>query len=179
MKGTEIFALGKESAAAEAAIPLAFVHTAPRMRFKGAWQAEFWYFIKDPADDSICAPQFYLVLAVPSGHLVEFQTLDGGQRIGFAPELASQEFYDALQLYLQRCDALVPEEKFLQALAAQWLSTLPKALRVRFEQAPPPEFSPAKSPASLAEMLAAAIRAGDAAAIRKLQTEMQKGSVKS
>lgn len=176
MKGKEIYALGKESPAADAIIPLVFTHTAPRIRFKGDWQAEFWYFFKDA--DTIFAPQFYMVLKIPSGHLVAFQTLEGDELLGSASETNSQQFYDALNRYLELCDRVVLEEKFLRKLAEEWLTTLPRALRNWFQNLQPSEFVLEKKTNSsreiLAEKLAEAIRAGDGAAIRKIQQEIRK-----
>ena len=131
MKGKEIYELAKESPAVNYIIPLAFVNTAPRISYKFKWKAEFWYYKQNIKNGTIYAPRFYLSMEIPSGHLIEFQTLDTEECIGNGSELKSKQFYDVLNNYLEDCEIAItqsPNEDILFELDKKWKNTLPKAL---------------------------------------------------
>ena len=131
MKGKEIYELAKDSPVANYVIPLAFINTAPRISYKSKWRAEFWYYIQNIKNSTIYAPRFYISMAIPSGHLIEFQTFDTEECIGNCSELNSNQFYDVLNEYLEYCETVItqaPSEDILCELDKKWKNTLPKVL---------------------------------------------------
>lgn len=141
MTGKEIYALGKNSPEARSKVPLNFVHTPPRLTFDGNWHAEFWYFLQkfDGKTITISAPRLRLTFELPSKQLIKFELLENADKdsLSVAPELASKEFYIALNNYLKFCDNIidnVPSSQILTKANELWKKTLPKIFRDRFEE---------------------------------------------
>ena len=136
MTGKEIYALGKNSPEARSKVPLNFVHTPPRLTFNGNWHAEFWYFLQkfDGKKITISAPRLRLTFELPSKQMIKFEPLENPDKdsLSEAPELASKEFYIALNNYLNFCDniiAEVPDSQILTNADELWKKTLPKSFR--------------------------------------------------
>ena len=143
MTGKEIYALGKNSPEARSKVPLNFVHTPPRLTFDGNWHAEFWYFLQkfDGKTITISAPRLRLTFELPSKQLIKFESLENTDKdsLNEAPELASKEFYIALNDYLNFCDniiAAVPDSQILTEADELWKKTLPKSFRADLEALP-------------------------------------------
>ena len=141
MIGKEIYALGKNSPEAKSKVPLNFVHTSPRLTFDGNWHAEFWYFLQkfDGKTITISAPRLRLTFELPSKQLIKFESLEDTDKdsLNEAPELASKEFYIALNDYLNFCDSIiaeVPNSQILTKADELWKKTLPKSFRADLEE---------------------------------------------
>lgn len=183
MTREELYQLGKESPAAVACIPLNFIPTAPKLLFDNGWRAEFWYYMVQYHDQSVFAPQYRMILRVPSANPTELQELsEATVCIGGAPEIVTAEFYELQNDYLDRCAAAlekdIPAEGELEELEAAWRRALPACLAAWFEEGgtvPPDTLPP---PENLREYwereLASAIRSDDTQRILKAQGELQK-----
>lgn len=195
MTGTQLMQLGKSSPAARSCIPLNMDVTAPRLRYDNGWVAEFWYYASDYRNQSVGIPQFYLALELPAAHPVRFTRISRTACcLGQAPELARQEFYTAMQAYLERAAQAVkqglPDQKLLDSLEEEWLRIQPAPLnrwltenREKTEpvsQAPTKQPGQAPAPENLVEYwkreMTRAIRAGDSQSAKRAQQEMNKAA---
>lgn len=133
MTGKDIYSLGKNSTEARSKVPLNFVHTPPRLTFDENWHAEFWYFLQTVRGKiiSVSAPRLFLKFELPSKRLIQFEHLESNDKdsLSEAPELASKEFYTALNEYLNFCNdiiAKVPDMQILTKADEMWKKTLPR-----------------------------------------------------
>lgn len=183
MTGEELYRLGKECPAAAVCIPLNFIPTAPKLLYHNGWQAEFWYYMAQYHDQSIFAPQYRMVLRLPSAVPSEMRELtEVTVCIGSAPEMVTAAFYENQNRYLDQCVVMLEKEApaagELEQLEAVWRAVLPSRLAAWFEEgdtAPSDPFSP---PENLREFwereLASAIQSDDTERIIKAQNELQK-----
>ena len=82
-----------------------------------------------------------MTFELPSKQLIKFESLENTDKdsLNEAPELASKEFYIALNDYLNFCDniiAAVPDSQILTEADELWKKTLPKSFRADLEALP-------------------------------------------
>ena len=191
MTGQELYRLGKESPAGKACIPLNFSHTPPRIFFENTWLAEFWYYAVDYDEESVFAPQYYLLLELPSGNPVRMLRLSEQCRcLGPAPEVITEDYYQRMNRYLDNCAELLqeasPDNAQIDALLQQWLAGQPQALeqwlsRQNFTtQVPSVRKQPASEQSAedlvayWKQEMAKAVREGDTQRINETQQQLLK-----
>lgn len=128
--GKFLYDLGRNSTAVKAMIPWEWLPSAPRLRYRDGWIAEYWY-----SADNCCEPGYYAALRVPSGLPVALKQLDKNAHAafwGFWTDAYLPPEYLMAEDYLGCCAQAVqegaPEEETLAQLNGWWEKLVPKAV---------------------------------------------------